>query len=344
MKTQEVRQEITNKIIESMNAETLPWRAPWDANQTNIHSGMPTNIVSKQRYRGVNPILLMSAASLRGFKSKYWGTMKQWFHLGAVVKPPPKFDMGWGTDILFSSAFERNRESPIPNIKDKGFFSKLYKVYNADQVESPTPETILSYHGSRQRRMARIYLNESKKLNAQEAELIHKTIQEKLDCFKNCLVIDDNFEIAQNFVASTCADVKHFGNKAVYWHAPLDYIQMPPQERFNTLPDYYETLYHELCHWAEAAHRLGPVKAYKENYPFGELVAELGACFLAAETRLPMASKMLPRSISYLQSWLWCMEKDVRYIFEASTQATKIVDYLLKLSTKETNHESQLQR
>ena len=36
------------------------------------------NVVSKRKYRGLNPILLDLASETHGFSSKWWGTFQQW--------------------------------------------------------------------------------------------------------------------------------------------------------------------------------------------------------------------------------------------------------------------------
>lgn len=44
---------VTNRILESLKQGIIPWRKPW-----STAGVMPTNIVSKKAYRGVNVMLL----------------------------------------------------------------------------------------------------------------------------------------------------------------------------------------------------------------------------------------------------------------------------------------------
>ena len=102
MSTQtELRQEITNRIIESLKSGNLPpWRPSWSS---HINAGSPTNVVSKKRYSGVNPMLLRIAAARHALKSKYWATFNQWKDLGGkVMRRPDHVPSGeWGTSIVF---------------------------------------------------------------------------------------------------------------------------------------------------------------------------------------------------------------------------------------------------
>jgi len=60
----------------------------------------------------------------------------------------------------------------------------------------------------------------------------------------------------------------------------------------------------------------------------GELVAEMSACFLAQELGIPNAES-LDNHTAYLAGWLKSMRSDPAFIFKASTQASKVSDYLL---------------
>jgi hypothetical protein len=91
-----------------------------------------------------------------------------------------------------------------------------------------------------------------------------------------------DFEPANQVIAATGADVRHVaGDKAAYFRPPLDYIVLPLKDQFDkgpfVLPGYYTTAFHELMHWTE--HRLG----WTGSYALGELRAEIGAAYLAAE-------------------------------------------------------------
>ena len=141
---------------------------------------------------------------------------------------------------------------------------------------------------------------------------------------------DQRFAAADAAIKATEADIRHGGNWAFYCPS-ADYIQLPHRHQFS-LPEYYETAFHELSHWTEHRSRLDCDRSLPENsYAFMELRAELGGCFLAAELGLPTAQR-LENHASYLQNWLKEMAGDPKYIFRAAAQAAKAADFILAFS------------
>jgi antirestriction protein ArdC len=144
-------------------------------------------------------------------------------------------------------------------------------------------------------------------------------------------VVEERYQHADAVIAATGADIRHGGNQAFFSRSG-DYIQMPFRHQFPSVPPYYESLCHEMIHWTEPPHRLNWERA-SEGYAAGELVAEIGGCFMASELGLP-TGESLANHAAYLQGWLTAMENDPKYIFKASAQASKAVDYLLSFSRK----------
>lgn len=96
---------------------------------------------------------------------------------------------------------------------------------------------------------------------------------------------------------------------------------------------YYATLLHEVAgHWTE--HRLG----WTGSYAAGELRAEMSACFAMTELGVPHSSD-LKNSAAYLDHWLKAMKADHRFIFRASTDASRAVDFFLSFSQVESASE-----
>lgn len=102
---------------------------------------------------------------------------------------------------------------------------------------------------------------------------------------------------------------------------------MPTRDAFATAEGYYATLYHELSHWSGASHRLrrdlgGTFGA--TSYAREELVAELGAAFLAARVGIGHISQ----AASYLQSWLNVLKNDRRFLFVAAKLAKEAATFI----------------
>ncbi|PJB71316.1 MAG: antirestriction protein [Alphaproteobacteria bacterium CG_4_9_14_3_um_filter_47_13] len=87
--------------------------------------------------------------------------------------------------------------------------------------------------------------------------------------------------------------------------------------------------YRHKTHWSGAKNLLDRGKNNKFGdaaYAFEELVAELGAAFLCGATGV----ESVPREdhSQYIQNWLKALKSDKKFIFSASSQAQKAVDYL----------------
>lgn len=291
--TNELRQQIINRIVEALeNGNLPPWRKPW---RCDPNAGMPTNVVSKKRYSGINVLLLEAASMRHNIESKHWATYRQWSQLGGRVKQrPANIEPGnWGTQIVFWSPVKKTKIDDLgEEYEDRFFMMRTYTVFNVEQVEGPFD---------------------------------HLRVGHDTDTRNHVKQVFDEAETAINAIG---ADIRYGGNRAFY-DLQGDFIQMPPRESFS-VPEWYECLCHELVHFSEAPHRLNWDRK-SEGYAMGELIAELGGCFMCSELGLPTADN-LANHASYLKNWLTAMKGDPSFIFKASTQASKAVDYLLGFS------------
>jgi antirestriction protein ArdC len=290
----EIRQQITNQIIESLEKGDLPpWRRPWSISK---NAGFPANVKSGNQYRGINPLLLELHARKHGFYSKWWATYHQWQSLGGHVRKRPKdVESGeWGCKVIFWKQVKKTVINQNGVEEEDSFpLLKQYTLFNADQVEGVT------------------------RFQSGEPEILNKE-----DC---------DFQPAEELISATGAEIRHGGDRAFYalprpngsWprHSDGDFIQMPTKKQFNS-SKYYETLLHELAHWSEI--RLG----MKRDYAFCELVAEISSCYLSTELNIPQGEG-ISNHTAYLKGWLKEMKNDPKFIFAASTQASKTTDFLM---------------
>lgn len=136
------------------------------------------------------------------------------------------------------------------------------------------------------------------------------------------------YEHADEVIKATGFTIRHGGDRAFY-SITEDYIQMPHRRQFERIECYYETLFHEAIHMTEHPTRLNWERARPENsYAMGELIAELGCCFLAGELGLP-TGEGLQNHASYLNHWVQMMQADNRAIFKAAARASQAVRYIL---------------
>jgi antirestriction protein ArdC len=118
-----------------------------------------------------------------------------------------------------------------------------------------------------------------------------------------------------------------------YYSAVSDTVVMPRREAFDSSEFYYSVLFHELTHSTGAVRRLNrstlnqAVRFGDSNYSREELVAEMGAAFLAGLTGIEQVA--LPNSASYLSSWIRTLKGDAKLVIVAAVAAQKAVDYIL---------------
>lgn len=296
-KTQEIRNKINAQIAAALESgKTPPWKRPWSL---GANSGSPANVASKKAYKGINPLLLDLASMRHGFTSRWWGTFNQWKAMGGCVKRRPDDVPGgqWGSTVVFWSPISKTVQvEDGTEEEDKFFVMKTFVVFNVDQVDGDFD-----------------HLRAGAILPGDET-------------------IDIDYQPAQDVIDATNIDIRHGGDRAFY--SPVgDYIQLPPKASFKTQAGYWETVFHEAIHATEHPSRLNWSRKIKDNsYEMGELIAELGACYLGREVGIPAAEEHMDSHVGYLANWLKAMKGDPSFIFTAAAQASKASDYILSFS------------
>jgi len=126
--------------------------------------------------------------------------------------------------------------------------------------------------------------------------------------------------------------ISHGGDCASYSKS-LDVVRMPERACFDSVEEYYSTLFHELTHSTGHPKRLNrsTLTDFERwgdaTYSKEELVAELGAAFLAGYCGIENTT--LVNSASYLSNWLEALKNDSRMIVIAGSQAQKATDLIL---------------
>ncbi len=135
-------------------------------------------------------------------------------------------------------------------------------------------------------------------------------------------------ELAEQFIRSTGADVRH-GESRAYYASKGDYVNLPMFEAFTGAEEYYSTAFHELVHWTGAEHRLNRTfgKRFGDAaYSAEELTAELGSAFLCAE--FGFDNQTLENSAAYIDHWRSFLTANDQAFVAAAGAASKAADYL----------------
>ena len=246
----EIRQQITQQIINSLKQGTVPWKRPWSADK---NCGRPTNAVTKKPYNGINILLLALHNQAYGSDGRYFAKYRQWKSIGGqVMARPSGVPKGeWGAKVVLYKPISKTKTNGKgEEFEDQFCIMRQFTVFNIDQVEGDHLDHLRAGH----------YENADLEVSIREAD---------------------------ELIANSGVDVFHGGNRAFYDIA-IDVITMPHKHQFDG--GYYETLFHELAHWAEHPERLNWDRSEEGNsYSMGEMIAEMSSCFVCSELGISLA-------------------------------------------------------
>lgn len=282
----DVYSRVTEQVIAHLERGVRPWIKPWRAENTDGRIVRPLRF-NGLPYSGINILMLWGAALAEGFSAPTWMTFRQAKELGANVRKGEK-----GSLVVYANAVVRTETTDDGDEIEREIpFLKGYTVFNVEQIDG-LPE---QYYAKPEPRLTPV----------------------------------ERIAHADAFFAATQADVRHRGPQAFYAQT-ADYIQLPPAEAFVDIEAYYSTLAHEVVHWTKHPNRLnrdfGRKQFGDDGYAREELVAELGAAFLAAD--LEITPEVREDHASYLEHWLSILKADKRAIFQAAAHAQRAADYL----------------
>ena len=129
--SRDLYQEVTDRIIASLEAGVAPWIKPWAADADPL----PVNAASRRPYRGINVVLLSLAAQARGYARNAWLTYRQASELGAQVRGGER-----STQIVFYQLRElagaERPEMHEDELKPKVVpLLRAYHVFNVAQID-----------------------------------------------------------------------------------------------------------------------------------------------------------------------------------------------------------------
>ena len=310
---------ITDKIIKMLKStKASDYKKTWEDDAFFI----PLNFDSKKPYRGVNRMLLQERIGLtEAFANPYFLTFKQIKKHKGTLKKGAK-----GYEVVYYSI-----RYVVPADKNSG--RKAYSSTNAHKVidfidKHKLPESIVTRIP-----MIRYY-------NVYNGEDI-TGIDFKLPEVKIGRAVPDT--APENQAAALIVEnypnppaIKHGGNEA-YYNLSEDLVRMPKIEQFDSVNDYYRTLFHELTHSTRHENRLNREKI---SFRFGdtgyakeELVAEFGAVFLSAWAGIMWYNNK--NHAAYLKGWNNAIkeaESDNKFLMKAASLAQAATDYILNLN------------
>ena len=338
----EIYQYITNLMINTIKTVgSLPWERSWE--KTSFSDGKQAlNFESKKGYRGINFFLLNFKVELdkdgqpylvsRISNNPYFLTFKQIEkYKGNLRKGAKGIRVIYFTQMYGHSEIHENGKLEYYTYDKKKFIAWILK--NQSNLK------ILKRSGWTVERLAESYIPILKYYNVFSGEDVTGIDWGELPQNENANKSEnEKIEIAEAIIKSipNPPTIKFGGNQPVYY-VKSDSILIPSIEKFRTPQEYYSTLYHELVHstgnqkrLARPSMTLGSLST-KLDYAKEELVAEMGAVFLCAESGILF--HVIDNSAAYLKGWnsrlVKSMEEDNRFYFRAASAAQAAADYIL---------------
>ena len=308
---------VTDKIIGMLkSASPTDYHRAWKDDVFFI----PINYASKKPYRGINRLLLQERIGFAGaFRNPYFLTFKQIKKHKGTLKKGAK-----GYEVIYYSI-----RYVVPADKNSG--RKAFSSTNAQKVLDFLHKYKLSEDIVGRIPMIRYY----NVYNGADIE----NIDFKLDELQIGRAVPDS--ATENRAAQLIVEnypnppaIKNEGNQA-YYNPASDYIKLPKQEQFDTVNDYYRTLFHELTHSTGHNKRLNRgihLMLEKDDYAKEELVAEFGAVFLSAWAGIMWYNNK--NHAAYLKGWNSAIKEaqnDNKFLMRAASLAQQATDYILAL-------------
>ena len=276
---------ITDKIVAQLEKGVAPWQRPW----ATIGGGLPKNVVSRKHYRGINTLLLWSAAEEHGYEANLWATYRQWDMLGGHVNRGEH-----GTKITYWNVTNQTvvDQNTGDEKEQRRFFCREYTVFNLDQCGG---EDLNRFRVARPVRDFIDFEPAEKTIAATGADVRHGGNRAFFNTIHNYiqLPIKEAFASPASYYSTALHELAHWTGH---------------ESRLNRID--------KLARFGD------------RSYSAEELVAELAGAFLTAALGIPN-ERTLDTAAAYLGHWLEVLKSDNRAIFTAATTASTAADYIL---------------
>jgi antirestriction protein ArdC len=283
----DVYQKITDQVVSELEKGVRPWLKPWNAEHAagRITRPLRGNGVP---YRGINVLMLWSAAMDKGYAAPTWMTFKQATELKAIVRKGEHGSLVVYADKIVrtetDAATGEDAERTIP-------FMKGYSVFNTEQIDG-LPEHYYAKPAPRIDTIARIDRAESFFASTGVTIRHGGTMA--------------YYNVSQDFVQ--LPPFESFRDAESYYATRA-----------------HETV-HSTRHKSRLDRDFGRKRFGDEGYAMEELVAELGSAFLSAD--LELTPEVRDDHAAYIGSWIKVLKNDKRAIFSASSYAQRAADFL----------------
>lgn len=297
MKTNDVTNNICDKVTEKLVAMIekgiAPWRKPWTGGMSSAIS----HTTSKE-YSLLNQILL-------DFRAGEYLTFNQVKAEGGHVKKGAKSNM-----VVFWATHTSRK---VTETDDEG-----NEVVRTVTTQYAMP--ILKYYNV-------FHIDDCEGIKRKHSEDVTQVREYDFE-------IDTAAEdVAFAYAKREGVDLSITESDRAYYRPSTDSVVVPLREQFENRAEFYSTLFHELTHSTGHKSRLDRFKgdvamaARKQEYSREELVAEIGAATSLAKLGINNEESDA-NSAAYLKGWVSFLKNDNRAFIVAAGKAEKAVNMI----------------
>ena len=296
----DVRQEITSRVLAYLEEGTVPWRKAWTS-----ASSRPTNALTQKSYSGINSLILgMAMFENADFASdNRFLTAVQANELGMHIR---KGEHAAARVIRMVEVDRRKAEKEsdgdvIAEENGKYLVMKTYAVFHASQLDPGLPPIVSTKASVTPVAAVGTIVNAMKETGLKIAEgPFEPVFIPKLDLIR--------MPPMASFKGVDAGD---------------------------TEANFYGTLLHEIAHSVGAPKRLarfGMSQMTLRERAMEELVAEWSAAMMCSSIKgIKLGEDHIQQHSAYLASWMQALKDDKSAIFKAAAAAQRTCDYLDQL-------------
>lgn len=325
MSTKSVSEILKERVLMTIKQENeLPWAKPW-----NIRYAM--NYWTGHQYTGVNRWIVpageyMSSKQLQAYNKKMGTDYK--FVKGIKWEP-----VLFVTEKLYNVKKDELTPEEINLIMSNGFANKGGRKYIYSKEDNCIKVVVVvrKYY-----KVANIeyFKDENGKSPESKIEGTNPEIE---------FVCEEPEKVIESYLRREGIKLVHLNEDKSCYSAPLDHVRVPERKFFKNNSEYYSTVFHELIHSTGRKERLSRVgvvelEKYRDDKRVRaeeELIAEMGACLLCAETGLfdithCAKESEFENSMAYVQYWSKFIQRPDVDIVSIASKAQKACDYVLQ--------------
>ncbi len=296
-KENNLRDQIADSFVQSLNEDRLPWRSMWSSDRAY-------NATTEKDYRGINALWLSHVAGEKGYTDPRWCTYKQAADHGWQVRRGEK-----STAIEFYSMYDTKTKKTLG-------FSEADAIISADPAREADMKVIAK----------RAYV-----FNAQQIDGIPKLAERETN------VDIEAIKGQRDVLLTNMQLAFHEGGNRAYYNPSNDSMTMPASHTFESDYAYMAVLLHEAGHGTGHASRLNRDLGGQfgsASYAKEELRAEIASAFTAQALGFGAQTQELGEHMqnhkAYVQSWIQVIRDKPQELFAAIKDAEKISDYLIE--------------